>query len=113
MTIWEEFVATSRSGVFWVCLILAVLGIAFSIYLAYRGKDKIASFLVSIPLGIMAMFVINVITHNLFMDVSTMWVDYAIMPSISIFSFSTVVWLCKKFLVKIIKKLFGFQVVNK
>ena len=112
MTFWEEFVATTKSGVFWALLALAVLGVAFAIYLLYKGKDKIASFMISIPFGIMAAFIIVLVTTQVFAGVNDVWVDYAIIPGVSIFSFSTVVWFCKKFMITIIRKLFGFKVTK-
>jgi len=112
MTFWEDFVSTSKSGVFWTALILSIAGVLFGIYLLYKSKDKIASALISIPFGIMAMFIIVLITKFLFAEVGEMWVDYAIVPGVSIISFSTVVWLCKKFLIDIIKRLLKLTVVT-
>ncbi|TET31847.1 MAG: hypothetical protein E3J70_01630 [Candidatus Heimdallarchaeota archaeon] len=111
-TLWEEFKATSKSGVFWTLLVLTVLGIGFTIFLLYKGKDKIASFMISIPFGLMAAFIIVLITRQVFTGINQMWTNYAIIPGVSIFSFSTVVWFCKRFLITIIKKLFGFKITR-
>ena len=112
MTIVEEFQAISKSGIFWTALVLSLLGVAFAIFLLYKGKDKIASLLISIPMGILAMLIINLLTMQLFIDVNPDWVDYAIRPGMSILSFSTIVWFCRKFLVTLVAKLFGFKITK-
>lgn len=112
MTFWEEFVATSKSGVFWLLFVLCILGVALTIFLLYKGKDKIASFMISIPFGIMAAFIIVLVTSTIFADINDVWVNYAIIPGVSIFSFSTVVWFCKKFMITIIQRLFGFKITK-
>jgi len=112
VTIIEEFQAISKSGIFWTAIILSVLGLAFAIYLLYKGKDKLAALLISIPIGILAMLVINLLTMQLFVDIDPNWVDYAIRPGMSILSYSTIAWVCRKFLVTLVAKLFGFKITK-
>lgn len=108
MTFWEDFTQTSKSGVFWALLGLCILGIAFCIFLIYKGKDKIADLIITIPFSLMFAFGINLLARFLLMDINAIWRDYAVVPGAAIVSFTTSFWLFRRFLLKIAKSLYGW-----
>ena len=117
MTFLEDFSEIAKKGVFWglsiTLVILAIAGIIFGIWLVYKNKDKIANTLISIPFGILVALIIVLLTKLVVGDaVADLWVDYAIIPGVSIFSFSTVFWLCKRFAIVIVRGLFKFKVIT-
>jgi phosphatidylglycerophosphate synthase len=110
MTVLEDFQGLVKSWLFWVIFILSILGVAMAIYLAYKGKDKVASMMIAIPMAMMATIIIGVISTPLLAHLNELLATYLIKPTIHIISFTPVYFILKKVAVPIVKKMFQFQV---
>lgn len=113
MTAIEEISNVAREWWFWLLLILLVLGVLFFGYLIYRAKDKIAEFLLSVPLGVLATIVLNLILIPYILPEGMhIFGKIAVIASVSSIGYPTFIFFLKNVVVKAAKKMIQFQIIR-
>jgi len=109
----NDFFVIFTSWLFWVALGLSLLGLAFVIYLLYKGKDKIAYWIISIPLTICATIVLGFLVLPLIISEATPLIQQiGLTAVVSAIGYPTLLWFCKNVVIKIAAKMFGFNITK-